>query len=181
MSIFALGVDIGGSFTKMGLVDPVGAIIAFRRIPTTAKGADPAPFLDRDTPWTRSVRRCDGPASTCRIAAAPESRRPGKTGGSVEPESREGDPRSLAYCDYSLQYAWSPRRLLSAGFACSLHLALRCESRPSTKAWLGPKVRFVGTGLTLAAPGTPSIGRSPRSTRARGTRPPNFPSKWGTI
>lgn len=45
MSSLALGIDIGGSFTKIGLVNSSGEISAFRRIPTTAKGNDPAPFL----------------------------------------------------------------------------------------------------------------------------------------
>jgi glucokinase len=45
MNTRALGIDIGGSFTKIGLVDPAGNVTMFRRIPTTAQGHDPAPFL----------------------------------------------------------------------------------------------------------------------------------------
>ena len=41
----ALGIDIGGSYTKIGLVSISGDIAAFRRIDTTARGTDPAPFL----------------------------------------------------------------------------------------------------------------------------------------
>jgi glucokinase len=41
----ALGVDIGGSYTKIGLVSVEGQVSAFRRIATTAKGTDPQPFL----------------------------------------------------------------------------------------------------------------------------------------
>lgn len=44
--ITALGFDIGGTSTKIGLVNAQGEISAFRRIPTEAHGDDPAPFLD---------------------------------------------------------------------------------------------------------------------------------------
>ncbi|MBZ0299637.1 MAG: ROK family protein [Anaerolineae bacterium] len=43
---WALGIDIGGTHTKMGLVNEVGEIQAFRRIPTDARGSDPQPYLD---------------------------------------------------------------------------------------------------------------------------------------
>jgi glucokinase len=46
MDGFALGIDIGGTFTKIGLVDRSGQITAFRRIPTNARGTDPKPYLD---------------------------------------------------------------------------------------------------------------------------------------
>lgn len=42
----ALGIDIGGTHTKIGLVDETGKIHAFRRIITDAKGTDPQPYLD---------------------------------------------------------------------------------------------------------------------------------------
>ncbi len=43
----ALGIDIGGTNTKLGLVDVRGAVSSFQRIPTDARGTDPGPFLDR--------------------------------------------------------------------------------------------------------------------------------------
>ncbi len=43
----AVGIDIGGTHTKLGLVDSAGQISAFRRIPTEAQGTDPGPFLAR--------------------------------------------------------------------------------------------------------------------------------------
>ncbi len=42
----ALGIDIGGTHTKIGLVNATGEITAFVRIPTEARGIDPAPYLD---------------------------------------------------------------------------------------------------------------------------------------
>lgn len=43
----ALGIDIGGSNTKLGLVNARGELRAFRRFPTEARGRDPGPFLDQ--------------------------------------------------------------------------------------------------------------------------------------
>ncbi len=43
----ALGIDVGGTSTKMGLVNTAGEITAFRQMPTEATGTDPAPFLNR--------------------------------------------------------------------------------------------------------------------------------------
>ena len=43
----ALGIDIGGTNTKLGFVDADGALSSFERIPTDAHGADPDPFLER--------------------------------------------------------------------------------------------------------------------------------------
>ncbi|NPV67109.1 MAG: ROK family protein [Anaerolineae bacterium] len=43
----AIGIDIGGTHTKLGLVDSAGNISAFRRIPTEAQGTDPLPFVTR--------------------------------------------------------------------------------------------------------------------------------------
>lgn len=42
----AIGIDIGGTHAKIGLVNIDGAVFAFRRIPTRAQGTDPGPFLD---------------------------------------------------------------------------------------------------------------------------------------
>jgi glucokinase len=42
-----LGIDIGGTHTKVGMVDTVGALLAFERMPTDAGGSDPQPFLRR--------------------------------------------------------------------------------------------------------------------------------------
>lgn len=42
-----IGVDVGGTNTKMGIVNQHGEITAFRRIPTDARGNDPAGFLAR--------------------------------------------------------------------------------------------------------------------------------------
>jgi glucokinase len=42
---YILGIDIGGTQTKFGLVDATGKISAFRTIPTEATG-DPQPFLE---------------------------------------------------------------------------------------------------------------------------------------
>jgi glucokinase len=52
----ALGIDIGGSYTKIGLVSVDGEISAFRRIATTAKGTNPQPFLDDLIANGREVR-----------------------------------------------------------------------------------------------------------------------------
>ena len=42
-----LGIDIGGTNTKMGLVTPDGTIRSSGKIPTDAKGDDPEPFFSR--------------------------------------------------------------------------------------------------------------------------------------
>jgi glucokinase len=42
-----LGIDIGGTHTKMGLVNRAGDIHEFRKMPTDAHGDDPQPFLKR--------------------------------------------------------------------------------------------------------------------------------------
>jgi glucokinase len=41
----ALGIDIGGTNTKMGLVNPAGEITSFQKFPTNAHGDDPEPFF----------------------------------------------------------------------------------------------------------------------------------------
>lgn len=51
----ALGIDIGGSNTKMGLVSPTGELSAVRRMPTDAGGSDPGPFLERFLPLVDEV------------------------------------------------------------------------------------------------------------------------------
>lgn len=51
----ALGIDIGGSNTKMGLVSPTGELSAVRRMPTDASGDDPTPFLERFLPLVDEV------------------------------------------------------------------------------------------------------------------------------
>jgi glucokinase len=43
----ALGFDIGGTNTKIGLVSPSGEVSALRWFPTDARGDDPGPFLER--------------------------------------------------------------------------------------------------------------------------------------
>jgi glucokinase len=43
----ALGIDVGGTNTKLALVDAQGRISSFQRIPTDALGRDPHPFLGR--------------------------------------------------------------------------------------------------------------------------------------
>lgn len=48
--LWALGIDIGGSNTKMGLVSPSGELVAVHRMPTDARGSDPGPFLERFFP-----------------------------------------------------------------------------------------------------------------------------------
>ncbi len=42
-----LGIDIGGTHTKIGLVQPDGTLISAHKIPTNAHGSDPAPFFER--------------------------------------------------------------------------------------------------------------------------------------
>ena len=42
----ALGIDIGGTNTKLGLVDDSGIVTSFSSFPTQAKGTDPTPFLE---------------------------------------------------------------------------------------------------------------------------------------
>ncbi|MBL8132541.1 MAG: ROK family protein [Anaerolineae bacterium] len=42
-----LGIDIGGTSTKLGLIRPDGAILESGKIATEARGADPAPFFAR--------------------------------------------------------------------------------------------------------------------------------------
>lgn len=44
---YALGIDIGGTNTKLGLIDRRGNLIAFLHFPTDAAGTDPHPFLTR--------------------------------------------------------------------------------------------------------------------------------------
>jgi glucokinase len=43
----ALGIDVGGTSTKVGLVDVAGHVYAFERIPTDVTTAPPDPFLAR--------------------------------------------------------------------------------------------------------------------------------------
>lgn len=45
--MLALGIDIGGTDIKMGLVDEAGKVTALCRFPTEARGSDPQPVLDR--------------------------------------------------------------------------------------------------------------------------------------
>jgi len=42
-----LGIDIGGTHTKLGLVTPDGAIRSASKIPTDARGSNPEPFFER--------------------------------------------------------------------------------------------------------------------------------------
>jgi glucokinase len=42
-----LGIDIGGTNTKLGLVSAEGRVDSFRRFPTEARGDSPAPFLEQ--------------------------------------------------------------------------------------------------------------------------------------
>ncbi len=42
----ALGIDIGGTNTKLGLVDKAGTVSGFRSFPTRAQGTDPSRFLE---------------------------------------------------------------------------------------------------------------------------------------
>ena len=51
----ALGIDIGGSNTKLGLVTLHGELSALRRMPTDAHGNDPGPFLERLLPLVDEV------------------------------------------------------------------------------------------------------------------------------
>lgn len=43
----ALGVDIGGTNTKVGLVDMNGKVSLFNSFPTQTQGVDPNPFLEQ--------------------------------------------------------------------------------------------------------------------------------------
>lgn len=52
----AIGIDIGGTHAKIGLVSVDGAISVFRRIPTRAQGTDPGPFLEDLIANAREVR-----------------------------------------------------------------------------------------------------------------------------
>ena len=45
--VWALGFDIGGTSTKLGLVNTAGEIRRLRRFPTDAHGTDPAPFISQ--------------------------------------------------------------------------------------------------------------------------------------
>lgn len=51
-----LGIDIGGTHTKLGLVHRDGEISRFRKIPTNADGDDPQPFLNELFPQIDAVR-----------------------------------------------------------------------------------------------------------------------------
>ena len=51
----ALGIDIGGSNTKLGLVALHGELSALRRMPTDAHGNDPGQFLERLLPLVDEV------------------------------------------------------------------------------------------------------------------------------
>jgi glucokinase len=42
----ALGIDIGGTHTKVGLVSEQGDVQVLRRVPTEARGSSPQPYLD---------------------------------------------------------------------------------------------------------------------------------------
>ncbi|NLD49478.1 MAG: ROK family protein [Clostridiaceae bacterium] len=44
---YALGIDIGGTNTKIGIIDSCGNISEFVSFPTQANGKDPNPFLER--------------------------------------------------------------------------------------------------------------------------------------
>lgn len=44
---YTLGIDIGGTHTKLGVVDENGQIHGFQRIATDARGPDVQPFLDK--------------------------------------------------------------------------------------------------------------------------------------
>jgi predicted NBD/HSP70 family sugar kinase len=44
-TVIALGIDIGGTNTKLGLVDRAGRVSQFQTFPTHATGSDPQPFL----------------------------------------------------------------------------------------------------------------------------------------
>ena len=44
---YALGVDIGGTNTKIGIVDSIGEITHFLSFPTQANGNDPNPFIEK--------------------------------------------------------------------------------------------------------------------------------------
>lgn len=44
---YALGIDIGGTHTKLGIVNTLGQISHFRKFPTEAKGDSPEKFLQR--------------------------------------------------------------------------------------------------------------------------------------
>jgi glucokinase len=54
-SDLALGIDIGGSNTKLGLVSRAGELSAIRRMPTDARGSDPESFLARFLPLVDEV------------------------------------------------------------------------------------------------------------------------------
>jgi glucokinase len=47
MSATVLGIDIGGTHTKLGLVSPDGTIRSAGKIPTDARGSSPEPFFER--------------------------------------------------------------------------------------------------------------------------------------
>ncbi len=51
-----LGIDIGGTNTKVGVVDPHGDLLAFQKMPTEAFGTDPAPYLARLAALIEQVR-----------------------------------------------------------------------------------------------------------------------------
>lgn len=53
---WALGIDIGGTHTKMGLVNETGEMRAFRRIATEARGDDPQPYLNNLILHARQVQ-----------------------------------------------------------------------------------------------------------------------------
>lgn len=57
-----LGMDVGGTSTKMALIRPSGEISALRKIPTDAKGTDPAPFLARLFPEVDALLEQGGSA-----------------------------------------------------------------------------------------------------------------------
>lgn len=51
----ALGIDIGGTHTKIGMVDETGEIFGLRRIATEARGTDAQPYLDNLIASARQV------------------------------------------------------------------------------------------------------------------------------
>ncbi len=54
---YAVGIDIGGTTTKLGLVNSAGAVVNFHRIPTDSQGVCLSEFLDRIVEITRDLYR----------------------------------------------------------------------------------------------------------------------------
>ena len=100
-----LGIDIGGTNTKLGLIHPDGSITNGGSIPTDARGTDPAPFFARlfaatDTLVQRAGANVTGIGISAHGEVDKERRRPIIAGNT--PALRNVDVRGMVEGRYRL-------------------------------------------------------------------------------